>query len=56
MATIEVSYANPQSIDAGFIERLGEKERAVRQAVAKIGQSRTVRWVLFDVGQKHLSF
>ena len=56
MAEIDVSYADLEGIDAAFVDRLREKEYAVRQAIAKIGRSCFVRWVPFDAGQKHLFF
>jgi hypothetical protein len=54
MGKIDVSYADLEGIDAACLERLREKEEAVRQAVAKIGRSTSVRWVPFDAGQHHL--
>ena len=56
MGKIDVSYADLEGIDPAYIERLREKEGAVRQAVAKIGRSTSVRWVPLDAGQEHLFF
>jgi hypothetical protein len=56
MAKIDVSYTDLEGIDPAYVERLQEQEHAVRQAVAKIGRSCSVRWVPFDTGQEHLFF
>jgi hypothetical protein len=56
MAKIDVSYADLDGIDPAYLEKLREKEHAVRQAVAKIGRSCSVRWVRFDAGQERLFF
>jgi len=56
MGKIDVSYADLEGIDPAYVAKLREKEEAVRQAIAKIGRSCSVRWLPFDAGQKHLFF
>ena len=56
MGKIDVSYADLEGIDPAYIGKLRGKEQAVRQAIAKIGRSCSVRWMPFDAGQKNLFF
>lgn len=56
MAKIDVSYADLKGIDPAYVARLREKEDVVRQAVAKIGRSCSVRWTPIFVGETNLWF
>jgi hypothetical protein len=56
MSKIDVCYADLDGINPTYITRFREKEQAVRQAIAKIGRSCSVRWVPFDGGRRHLFF
>jgi hypothetical protein len=56
MGKIDVSYDDLAGICAAYIDKLRDKEEAVRQAIARIGRSCSVRWVPFDAGQNHLFF
>ena len=56
MGKIDVSYADLEGISPAYIRKLREKEEAVRQAIARIGRSCSVRWVPCAAGQEYLFF
>ena len=44
MSKIAVSYNDLQDVDPGYVQRLKEKEEAVRRAMAKIARYTSVPW------------
>ncbi len=56
MSEIVVSYEDLTSVDPGYLQRLKEKEHAVRQAMAKLARYTSVRWTVTDDGAGHTLF
>jgi hypothetical protein len=56
MSQIVVSYDDLENVDPGYIQRLKDKEQAVRQAMAKITRYVSVRWAVVEDGAGHTLF
>ncbi len=56
MSKIAVSYDDLQDVDPGYVQRLEDKEEAVRRAMAKIARYTSVRWASADDSAGHTLF
>lgn len=56
MSEIVVSYDDLKDVDPGYLQRLKDKEHAVRQAMAKLARHTSVRWTETDDGAGHTLF
>jgi len=53
MGKVEISYRELQGVHPAYVEKLKEKEHAVRRALGKLGRATSVRWSSTDDGKRN---
>lgn len=56
MSRIVVNYDDLEGVDPGYVQRLKDKESAVRQAMANLARYTSVRWAVAEDGAGHTLF